>query len=107
LEGRHVKPEGDRPPMFEDSMTRLAACFLLSAAILIPAAAQAQTRHRVDPDVTGSVGRAPWQQPWEYDSGSDNDRHPERPYYQQGRGQQTGGPSRNLVPGDGFTISPR
>jgi hypothetical protein len=53
------------------------------------------------------VGRAPWQQPWEYDTGSDNDRRPELPYYQQGRGQQTGGPDRNLLPDDGFHIVPR
>ncbi len=61
-----------------------------------------------DVDVTGSVGgRAPWNRPWEYDSGSDNDRFPERPYFQQGRGQQTGGPSRNLLPYDGLTLVPR
>lgn len=60
-----------------------------------------------DVDVTGSIGRAPWQQPWEYDSGSDNDRRPELPYYQQGRGQQTGGPNRNLLPTDNLHIVPR
>ncbi len=52
-------------------------------------------------------GRAPWNRSWEYDSGSDNDRRPELPYYQQGRGQQTGGPARNLLPDDGFHIFPR
>ena len=62
----------------------------------------------LDVGVTGSVGgRAPWNRPWEYDSGSDNDRFPERPYYQQGRGQQTGGPSRNLLPNDGLQLVPR
>jgi hypothetical protein len=61
-----------------------------------------------DSDATGSLGgRAPWNQPWEYDSGSDNDRFPERPYYQQGRGQQTGGPARNLLPDDGLHLVPR
>ncbi|WP_375458024.1 hypothetical protein [uncultured Enterovirga sp.] len=77
--------------MFEDTMTRLAACLLLSAAILVPAAAQAQGRHRGDPDVTGSIGgRAPWQQPWEYDSGSDNDKHPSRPLLPAGSGAADG-----------------
>jgi hypothetical protein len=61
-----------------------------------------------DVDATGSLGgRAPWQRPWEYDSGSDNDRFPDRPYYQQGRGQQTGGPARNLLPDDGLHLFPR
>ena len=61
-------------------------------------------------DSTGGIGvggRAPWNQAWEYDSGSDNDRRPELPYYQQGRGQQTGGPARNLLPDDGLHIVPR
>ena len=81
-----------------------------------PLAASAQ-EHRSRPlhipvirdiDATGSLGgRAPWNQPWEYDSGSDNDRFPERPYYQQGRGQQTGGPARNLLPDDGLHLFPR
>lgn len=52
-------------------------------------------------------GRAPWNATWEYDSGSDNDRRPELPYYQQGRGQQTGGPARNLLPDDRLQIFPR
>lgn len=58
---------------------------------------------------TGGIsvgGRAPWNQPWEYDSGSGNDRRPELPYYQQGRGQQTGGPERNLLPDDRLRIFP-
>jgi hypothetical protein len=62
----------------------------------------------LDVDATGGVGgRAPWSRNWEYDSGSDNDRRPELPYYQQGRGQQTGGPARNLLPDDGLHIFPR
>ena len=93
--------------------------FRLSVLVLAlgaPLAANAQgfvyeTRRAplaVDVDVAGSLGgRAPWQRPWEYDSGSDNDRFPERPYYQQGRGQQTGGPARNLLPGDNLHIVPR
>ena len=59
------------------------------------------------PAVPAVDGRAPWNAPWEYDSGSDNDRRPELPYYQQGRGQQTGGPARNLLPDDGLHIFPR
>ena len=62
----------------------------------------------LDVEASGPVGgRAPWSRPWEYDSGSDNDRRPELPYYQQGRGQQTGGPARNLLPDDGLQIFPR
>lgn len=86
----------------------------LSAALIAWSfAAQAQglygprTTHR-DIDATGSLGgRAPWQAPYEYDSGGDNDRNPALPYYQQGRGQQTGGPARNLLPDDGIHIVPR
>ena len=52
-------------------------------------------------------GRASWNRPWEYDSGSGNDRRPELPYYQQGRGQQTGGPARNLLPDDGLQLFPQ
>lgn len=64
----------------------------------------------VDVESTGGLasvgGRAPWNRSWEYDSGSGNDRRPELPYYQQGRGQQTGGPDRNLLPDDGLRIFP-
>ncbi|NEU13742.1 hypothetical protein G3T14_16610 [Methylobacterium sp. BTF04] len=56
--------------------------------------------------IGGVGGRAPWNRAWEYDSGSGNDRRPELPYYQQGRGQQTGGPDRNLLPDDGLRIFP-
>lgn len=59
------------------------------------------------PAVPAVSGRAPWSAPWEYDSGSGNDRRPELPYYQQGRGQQTGGPARNLLPDDGLQLFPR
>ncbi|BCM84259.1 hypothetical protein [Methylobacterium indicum] len=61
-----------------------------------------------DIDATGTVGgRAPWSAPWVYDTGGDNDRRPELPAYQQGGGQQTGGPARNLLPDDGLHIFPR
>lgn len=89
-------------------MLRMLA--FLTALASVPAA-QAQPYygypHR-DVDATGSLGgRAPWNAPWEYDTGSDNDRRPDLPYYQQNRGTQTGGPARNLLPYDGFTIVPR
>lgn len=91
----------------------LPALFALTA-VAAPAAAEAgaldtgRGRMARDVEATGSVGgRAAWNRPWEYDSGSDNDRRPELPYYQQGRGQQTGGPARNLLPDDGFHIVPR
>jgi hypothetical protein len=79
------------------------------AAATLPASAQTGGYGGPrDVDTTGSLGgRAPWQDPWQYDSGSDNDRHPERPYYQQGGGQQTGGPARNLLPSDNLHIVPR
>ncbi|MBX9932659.1 MAG: hypothetical protein K2Y56_14140 [Methylobacterium sp.] len=84
-----------------------ACALLLLATLAAPGVAQARGPSR-DIDATGTVGgRAPWSQNWEYDSGSDNDRRPELPYYQQGRGQQTGGPARNLLPEDGLHIVPR
>ena len=89
---------------------RLAA---VAALALAPAAVGAQSYRTAPPPVrdiesTGTVGgRAPWSAPWQYDSGSDQDRHPERPYYQQGGGQQTGGPARNLIPEDNLHIVPR
>ena len=93
---------------------RRLCCGLLLLATIAPGPAGAGGSGtgpvviRRDVDVTGALsGRAPWQQPWEYDSGSDNDRFPERPYYQQGRGQQTGGPARNLLPDDGWHLFPR
>lgn len=96
-------------------MKNLLRALVLVAVVGAPLAASAQgtgNGPRIptdrDVDMTGSLGgRAPWQQPWEYDSGGDNDRHPERPYYQQGRGQQTGGPARNLLPDDGLHLFPR
>ncbi|MBY0298321.1 MAG: hypothetical protein K2X71_20180 [Methylobacterium sp.] len=89
-----------------------AACLAAALAPLLtlaaPAAQAGPLRAPYDVDATASVGgRAPWSRPWEYDSGSDNDRRPELPYYQQGRGQQTGGPARNLLPYDGLTLVPR
>jgi hypothetical protein len=93
-----------------------AICILVigaAACAVSPASAQgSRSEPRPiyrDIEATGSLGgaRAPWQRPWEYDTGSDNDRRPELPYYQQGRGQQTGGPSRNLLPDDGLHIVPR
>lgn len=59
------------------------------------------------PAVPTVSGRAPWSAPWQYDSGSGQDRRPELPYYQQGGGQQTGGPARNLLPDDGLQLFPR
>lgn len=92
------------------SVTALAVTAF--AAITLPPTAEAAGygtgRVVRDVEATGSVGgRAPWSREWEYDSGSDNDRRPELPYYQQGRGQQTGGPARNLLPDDGLHLFPR
>ena len=82
----------------EDPMTLRTAGLLLTL-LVVPAAAQAQVyRDRAPAGALGAPvpitvgGRAPWQPAWAYDSGGDNDRRPELPYYQQGRGQQTGGP---------------
>ncbi|HEX8416816.1 MAG TPA: hypothetical protein VF641_04350 [Methylobacterium sp.] len=90
---------------------RIPTALLVFASLGLPLAAEAAGDRGApmrDVEATGSVGgRAPWNQPWEYDSGSDNDRRPELPYYQQGRGQQTGGPSRNLLPDDGLQLFPR
>ena len=89
-----------------------SASIALAASLLVAsvgwAVAEPLTRRPITaPEVTGSIGRAPWQAPYEFDSGSDNDRRPELPYYQQGRGQQTGGPTRNLLHYDGGTLTPR
>ncbi|GJD48300.1 hypothetical protein OPKNFCMD_1017 [Methylobacterium crusticola] len=92
-------------------MRHLFRTTLLAAALAAPLAAAAQgapPRAPREIDATGSLGgRAPWSQPWQYDSGGDNDRRPELPYYQQGGGQQTGGPARNLLPDDGLHLVPR
>lgn len=91
------------------SILALAAALVLAA----PLAASAQGYYGPRPvprdiDATGALGgRAPWNAPYEFDSGGDNDRNPALPYYQQGRGQQTGGPARNLLPDDGLHIVPR
>jgi hypothetical protein len=92
-----------------------AAFLVLFCLPWLPAAVQAQVpacpsrvpiRSLQDP--FGPYGGcAPGSAPWEYDTGGDNDRFPERPRYQQGGGQQTGGPARNLIPGDRFHIVPR
>ncbi len=87
----------------------LPALMLGTLLLSLPASAgtirvpPAQRYDTVDP----ASGRAPWNSDWEYDSGSGNDRRPELPYYQQGRGQQTGGPARNLLPDDGLHLFPR
>ncbi|KAB1074333.1 hypothetical protein [Methylobacterium planeticum] len=95
---------------------RPGSTLLLAAlAVLTPAAAQAGSaayarpaQGLLGPETPITVGgRAPWNRAWEYDSGSDNDRRPELDYYQQGRGQQTGGPARNLLPDDGLHLFPR
>ena len=93
-------------------MKRFVRCAVLASVALVPPSAMAGGYAPL-PDAgivgpTGAVsGRAPWNAPYEYDSGSDNDRRPELPYYQQGRGQQTGGPARNLIPDDGLHLVPR
>ncbi|KQT77702.1 hypothetical protein [Methylobacterium sp. Leaf466] len=95
-----------RPTLFG-----LGACALVAVATVAassPVAAGGYGGGLVDAGpMAGVGGRAAWNRPWEYDSGSDNDRRPELPYYQQGRGQQTGGPARNLLPDDGLHLIPR
>jgi hypothetical protein len=93
---------------------RLAIPIVLAALASIPFPAQAQRSFdgpgaaERSVEVTGSIGgRAPWSQPWEYDTGSDNDNRPELKPYQQSGGQQTGGPARNLLPDDGIHLVPR
>ncbi len=90
-------------------MIGLLAAASFSATLAAGSAEAGPRREAVfeGPAVPAASGRAPWNTPWEYDSGSDNDRRPELPYYQQGRGQQTGGPARNLLPDDGLHIFPR
>ncbi len=91
-------------------MRRTARVFIAILMAGAPLAASAQGYGRAparDVDVTGSVGPAPGQPAWRYDTGGDNDRRPDLPAYQQGGGMQTGGPARNLVPSDRFQIVPR
>ncbi|MBB2961967.1 hypothetical protein [Methylobacterium sp. R2-1] len=91
-------------------MGRGAAAVLLGTMLASAAAAGPMRTNEsfyAGPAMPAVSGRAPWNAPWEYDSGSDNDRRPELPYYQQGRGQQTGGPARNLLPDDGLHLFPR
>ena len=93
---------------------RALRMLLIPAALLattLAASAQPSPYDRYGPrdiDATGTVGgRAPWSPPWAYDTGGGNDRRPELPAYQQGGGQQTGGPARNLLPDDGLQLFPR
>ena len=79
----------------------------LAALAILPGGASAQANRYAQPAPTGSYGRAPWAQPWQYDSGGGMDRRPELAPYQQGGGQQTGGPARNLIPQDGFSVFPK
>ncbi|KQQ18305.1 hypothetical protein ASF53_08120 [Methylobacterium sp. Leaf123] len=92
-------------------IARGAAAVFLGTMLAAGAAAAGPVRagdsFYTGPAVPAVSGRAPWNAPWEYDSGSGNDRRPELPYYQQGRGQQTGGPARNLLPDDGLHLFPR
>lgn len=86
----------------------LAAALVLAAPLAASAQGYGPRPLPRDIDATGSVGgRAPWSPPYQYDTGSDNDRHPELQPYQQGGGQQTGGPARNLIPDDGLHLVPR
>ncbi|MGU3540858.1 hypothetical protein [Methylobacterium sp. A54F] len=96
--------------MIHPALLALAGLGLASAATAQPVTYYGHTPAigLVGPNVPVTVGgRAPWSRPWEYDSGGDNDRRPELDYYQQGRGQQTGGPARNLLPDDGLHLFPR
>lgn len=99
-------------PVMKTALSALLALTMVAAPVAAEAGPGPYRERPVvrDIDSTGGIsvgGRAPWNQAWEYDSGSDNDRRPELPYYQQGRGQQTGGPARNLLPDDGLRIFPR
>ncbi len=85
----------------------VSACCLALAPLTLPAQAGPIAGIAGVPVAATVGGRAPWQPAWAYDSGGDNDRRPELPYYQQGRGQQTGGPARNLLPDDGLQLFPR
>jgi len=96
------------------SIVKVLLSALIACAIVAPGMARAAPGGYGAAPIPGEVeavagvgGRAPWSRPYEYDSGSDNDRRPELPYYQQGRGQQTGGPARNLLPDDGLHLFPR
>lgn len=88
---------------------RLIAALLVAAPVAAHAGGHGPRAlpPQMSVDLVPMSGRAPWNAAWEYDSGGDNDRRPELPYYQQGRGQQTGGPARNLLPGDSLHIFPR
>jgi hypothetical protein len=84
-----------------------AAALILVLAGASGAQAQRQGYGPRIVEPAGSLSRAPWQESWEYDTGSDNDKRPELKPWQQGGGQQTGGPARNLIPKDSLHIVPR
>ena len=73
-------------------------------ALLVPMPGFATAGERYDPVARRPVRQPP---PYLYDTGGDNDRRPDLPRWQQGGGQQTGGPARNLIPGDSIHIAPR
>jgi hypothetical protein len=93
-----------RALMGRGAVAVLLGTMLASAAVAGPM--RAGDSFYAGPAVPAVGGQAPWSAPWEYDSGSGNDRRPELPYY-QGRGQQTGGLARNLLPDDGLHLFPR
>lgn len=95
-------------------MTTRLRTALIAALVIAPALASAQgsrdPRARPSPReplTTGSLFTLTPPVAYDYDTGSDNDKHPERPRSQQGGGQQTGGPARNLIPGDSLHFGPR
>jgi hypothetical protein len=90
------------------NLARLAAAIVPLSVLSACADFPGFTQRRVQPLAGGPMaGRAPWQAAWQCDSGGDNDRRPDLPYFQQGGGQQTGGPARNLLPSDNLHFVPR
>ena len=87
------------------TLVRAAVAF----AVLAPLTAGAQGLQRpfYDVESTSSFGHAPGYPNWQYDTGSGNDRRPELAPWQQGGGQQTGGPARNRIPSDNLYLYPR
>lgn len=82
----------------------------VALAILAPVAASAQAglqRPWYDMETTGSLGHRQGYPSWQYNTGSDQDKRPELAPWQQGGGQQTGGPARNLIPSDRYQLFPR
>lgn len=84
---------------------------ILAVALAAPSAAFAQG-YRAGPPVPEplapgwSYGLTP-PLPLGVDTGGDMDKRPDLAPYQRGGGQQTGGPARNLIPGDNLHIFPR